>query len=339
MEYPWEPGASTGIGSVPWTDRDEAVRIVVGEAPHLPHLPELPVRGAGSDLIGRSSAMLVDLHVDLQPAGWRIVEAASGDERRARSTLAADVDALEIGAHGYDGPLKLQVAGPLTLAASLERTRGDRMVADHGARRDLTESLAEGVRQHVAEITRRVPGARPIVQLDEPSLPTVLAGEVPTISGFGRLRAVDDEEARTLIRTVVDAAEVPVVLHCCAANVPVTVAHRAGAVAISVDAGRFGETDLEACAAAVDDGLAVWFGVVPSSRRLGASADVLSDAELARSVADWWRRLDRDPATVVDRTVITPSCGLAGADDRWAREAYTLAGRVAAAFQEMAPRE
>ena len=284
--------------------------------------------------------MLVDLHVDLQPAGWRIVQAPSGDERRARSTLAADVDALEIGAHGYEGPLKLQVAGPLTLAAGLERTRGDRMVADHGARRDLTESLAEGVRQHVAEMARRVPGARPIVQLDEPSLPAVLAGEVPTISGFGRLHAVEREEADALIRTIVDAAGVPVVVHCCAAQVPVTVVHGAGAVALSIDAGRLEETDLEALAAAVDDGLAVWFGVVPSSRRAGESAaDGHSVAGLARSVAEWWRRLERDPATVVDRTVITPSCGLAGANERWGRDAYVLAGQVAAAFQDLASEE
>src|SRR5699024_7558838 len=130
-----------------------------------------------------------------------------------------------------------------------------------------------GVRQHVAEMARRVPGARPIVQLDEPSLPAVLAGEVPTISGFGRLHAVEHEEVRALIRTIVDTADAPVVVHCCAAHVPVTVVHRAGAAAISVDADRLEEVDLEALAAAVDDGLAVWFGVVPSSRRAGVSAD------------------------------------------------------------------
>ena len=37
---------ATGVGSLPGTDPDEAVRIVVGELPDLPHLPELPERGA-----------------------------------------------------------------------------------------------------------------------------------------------------------------------------------------------------------------------------------------------------------------------------------------------------
>lgn len=338
MNHPWKVGAFTGVGSVPWTDRDEAVRIVLGEAPRLPHLPELPSRGAGSDLIGRSAALLVDIHVDLQPAGWRVVDAAGFDERRARTTLAADVDALEIGAYGYRGPLKLQAAGPLTLAAGLERTRGDRMVSDHGARRDLTASLAEGLARHVHDVARRVPGAEVILQLDEPSLPAVLAGDVPTISGFGRLRAVDDDEARSLLQTVVDTVRVPVVVHCCAPGVPVPLVQRAGAVAVALDVGRLGDTDLDDLAGAVDDGLSVWFGVVPSTRPVSPpenGATVISDAALARTVADWWRRLDRDPATMVDRTVITPTCGLAGADHAWAREAYTLAGRVADAYSDM----
>lgn len=332
MEYPWPAGASTGIGSVPWTDRDEAVRVVMGEAPLLPHLPELPGRGAGSDLIGRSAALLVDLHVDLQPSGWRVVDAAGRDERRARSTLAADIDALEIGAYGYAGPLKLQTAGPLTLAAGLEQSRGERMLADHGARRDLAESLAEGVRRQVTDVARRIPGAELIVQLDEPSLPAVLGGGVPTISGWGRLRSVSEDEARALLRTVVEAAGVPVVVHCCAADVPVDLLHRAGAVAVAVDSGRLASADLDVLAASVDEGMAVWLGVVPSSR---PAASTTSDADLARAVNDWWRRLDQDPAAMLDRTVITPSCGLAGADPGWGREAYALAARTATAFADL----
>src|SRR5699024_5875561 len=123
----------------------------------------------------------------------------------------------------------------LTLAAGLEQTRGDRMLSDYGARRDLAESLAEGLAHHVGDVARRVPGAEVILQLDEPSLPTVLAGNVPTISGFGRLRAVDEDEARSLLQRVVDAAGVPVVVHCCAAGVPTSLVRRAGAIAVSVD--------------------------------------------------------------------------------------------------------
>ena len=70
-------------------------------------------------------------------------------------------------------------------------TRGERVVTDPGAVRDLVDSLAEGLAQHVGDVRRLVPGAEVVVQLDEPSLPAVLRGGLPTVSGFGKLSAVE----------------------------------------------------------------------------------------------------------------------------------------------------
>ncbi|WP_116953444.1 methionine synthase [Jiangella endophytica] len=332
--YAWAPATATGIGSLPFEDRDEAARIVVGELPDFPHLPELPGRGAGADLIGRAASLLVDLHVDLQPAGWRLVGRPGADERRAASFLGADLDALEIAAYGYEGPLKVQVAGPLTLAASVELNRGGALVSDGGARRDLAASLAEGISGFVAEASRRVPGAAVVLQLDEPSLPAVLSGSIPTASGFGRFRAVDTAEASGLVGAVVSAVDVPVVVHCCAPSVPVEVVRSAGAVAVSLDVALLASapsSELDTLAAAVDAGLAVWPGVVPSLR----PSTPPTDRELAQRIVGLWRRLDQDPAAMAARTVVTPSCGLAGADPAWARRAYTLARTTARAFADL----
>src|SRR3954464_13236407 len=119
-ELGWPAGRATAVGSLPGTDAVEAVRLVFGELPDFPHLPELPARGAGADLIGRTAALLVDLHVDLQPAGWRLLPSGTGagmDEGRARDFLARDLDALEEIAGDWTGPLKVQVIGPWTLAS------------------------------------------------------------------------------------------------------------------------------------------------------------------------------------------------------------------------------
>ncbi|TDE01794.1 methionine synthase [Jiangella asiatica] len=331
MAFPWAPATATGVGSLPYEDRDEAARVVVGELPDLPHLPELPARGAGADLVGRAATLLVDLHVDLQPSGWRLVDRPGGDERRARSVLGADLDALEVAAYGYEGPLKVQVTGPLTLAATVQLNRGDRAVADHGARRDLASSLAEGVRAHVADVARRVPGATVVLQLDEPGLPAVLAGSIPTISGIGRLRSVDASETEGLLATVIAAAEVPVVVHSCAADVPVELLRRAGAVAASLDVSQLEGAVLDELAAAVDAGLALWPGVVPALR----PSTPPSDRELAQRIVGLWRRLDQDPSAMAPRTVVTPSCGLAGTDPDWARRAYALARATAHAFADV----
>ncbi|HEX2362872.1 MAG TPA: methionine synthase [Jiangellaceae bacterium] len=327
---PWGVGAATGVGSLPHLDRDEAARVVVGELPDFPHVFELPGRGAGSDMIGRTAAMLVDLHVDLQPAGWRLVDRPGRDEKAATDTLRADLDALELALYGYAGPLKAQVTGPWTLAAALERSRGGHVLADRGARRDLVQSLAEGVRQHVEEVARRVPGAVVVVQVDEPALPSVLAGSVPTISGFGRLGAVPIAEAESSLATVLTAAGEWPVVHCCAAAPPFELVRGAGASALSFDVGVLDEAGFDELAVAVDAGLALWPAVVPALEPPVPP----SDSELTDRLRRLFGRLDQDLAQTAASTVVTPACGLAGADERWARAAYALSVRTGRAFAD-----
>jgi methionine synthase II (cobalamin-independent) len=328
------PGTATSVGSLPFADPREAARVVVGELPDLPHLPELPGRGAGADLVGRTASLLVELAVDLQPSGWRIVDRPGRDQRRAAAFLREDLDALEEAAQEYEGPLKIQVAGPLTLAAALEKTRGDRVVGDHGARRDLTQSLAEGVAQHVAEVSRRLPRARVLLQVDEPTAPAVLGGQIPTVSGFGRLRSVEAVEATDLLRQVLAAAtDGFTVVHCCASDVPLGVFTRAGAAALSFDLGLIGTSQYELLAESADAGVALWPGVVPSLR---PPAGVTQPEALAGRVRRFWERVGLDAEAAAATSVVTPTCGLAGADPAWTREALRLARTTAAQLAEKA---
>lgn len=344
---PWRSGAATGVGSLPYDDPIEATRVVLGELPDLPHLPELPVRGPGSDMVGRACAFLVELGVDLQPSGWRLTAGEGLDQRRARLVLAQDLDALEELTQGYSGPLKLQVTGPWTLAASLERPRGGRVVGDHGARRDLSQSLGEGLAAHIAGVRRRVPGAKVVVQLDEPSLAAVLRGSVPTASGFSRYRPIEESEATELLRGMIEwisSEQALPVVHSCAAGVPFELLRRAGARGLSFDLRTVGEADLEPLATAVEDGVALLVGAVPAVRPEEAPPRVAADgraprpsgppgpndAEVARTVQSFWRRMGFAPDEAANGAVVTPSCGLAGADPGWARTAMTLARKAAA---------
>ena len=96
---------------MPGEDPSESARAILGELPVLPFLPELPARGAGADLTGRTTALLADLYVDLQPSGWRMTPRPSRDGQRAKDWLARDLDALE--ESGVVPPaLKVQCAGP-----------------------------------------------------------------------------------------------------------------------------------------------------------------------------------------------------------------------------------
>jgi hypothetical protein len=314
---PWPAGAATGVGSLPGTDITEAVRIVLGELPDLPHLPELPARGPGADLVGRGAGLLAGLPVELYAGRWRVAPHPGRDRRRTLDLLERDLDALTELAAGYLGPLKLQACGPWTLAAELELPVGGRMLRDPGAVRDLTASLAEGLRTHVAEVRKRIPGAAVLLQLDEPSLPAVLAGEVPTESGWQTLRAIEAETARDAVRTVVQAAGAPVLVHCCAPQVPLDLLRSCGAVAVSLDLGLV--TDLDPLGELIDAGLGVFAGAVAATAPPGARPP--SSADVAARVREIWRRLGFPADGVAAQVVVTPACGLAGATPEHARAA------------------
>ena len=314
MSAVWGP--ATGIGSLPGGNPAEAVRLVLGELPDFPHLPELPGRGAGADLIGRTAALLVDLAVDLTPAGWRLVDRSGMDQRRAREFLARDLDSLTDAAEGYTGTFKVQAAGPWTLSAGLERSRGDRAVVDPGARRDLAQSLGEGLSAHAAEIAARVPGAQVVVQLDEPSLPAVLQGGLPTVSGFGKLPAVEAHVVEQELAGVVTALAQPVVVHCCAPRVPLDLLRAAGASAVSFDLGLV--HDLDAVGTAIEGGTHLVLGVVP-----GTDSALPAPKATASRVQAWWRELGFPVDQLPDAVTLTPACGLAGATPAYARTALT----------------
>jgi hypothetical protein len=325
---PWPAGTSTGVGSLPGTDPLAAAALVVEEAPQLPHLAELPGRGAGADAVGRSGALLVDLAIQTVPEGWAITSRPGTDRRRALQLLGDDLAALELTALGYAGPLKVQALGPLTLAASLARPMGEAALSDRGLRRDLAVSLAEGVAGHLAEVQARVPGAALVLQLDEPLLPAALSGRVATRSGWGRLAPVDEHEATTLLQTVLQA--VPDAdrrwVHCCAADVPVRLLVAAGARGLSLDLGLVGGR-LDDLGQAVDDGATLVLGAVPT--RPAPDADTAT-----RAVLDLWTRLGFAPSLRRDRTVVTPTCGVAGLDVAAARAVYRVAREAAAAVAD-----
>ena len=215
----------------------EAARVIAGELPDLPYLAELPGRGPGSDLTGRTAALLVELPVELAgPRGWRIAERPGQDIRRARSLLSSDLDAMEETLQGYAGPLKIQLAGPWTLAATIEQNRSLNLaLADPGLVADITSSLAEGVGVHVAEVAKRVPGATILVQLDEPALPAVMHGGVPTPSGLGRVRVVDEEILRDRLREVLEATRGIHGRPLLCRGLPFGIITQAGADAVSFD--------------------------------------------------------------------------------------------------------
>lgn len=323
-----QPAVVTSIGSWPGTNVREATTMLRDLCPHLPHLVELPQRGPGADMIGRTMALLSaissDLSVETTTTGWRLAKSRGRDMRRADSYLDEDLDVAEELFESYIGDYKVQLVGPWTLAASVETASGDRLLTDSGVCREVAEVLAHATKQHVAEVSKRLPGAQILLQIDEPSLPFVLQGGIKTQSGWGKYSPIEPHIVTASLQAVTAATECLSVLHCCASDVPFDLLHSAGFDAVSIDTSLYGDELFDVIGQAHDRKQWVFLGMNPSSlddglgylshlaRRIGLSAQ-----ELANTIA------------------LSPPCGLVGATMSDARERIERLNAVSEAFQEV----
>lgn len=301
-------GGVTGIGSMSGADPREAAATVVGEL-EVPFLPELPNRGIGADMIGRGAGLLVDIGFDVSTTGYRIGVPDGRVARLAGDYLERDLDALEeayeVARRRGGGLVKTQVAGPLTLAAGLELPNGHRVARDRGAMRDVAASLAEGLVQHVADLRRRL-GADVVVQLDEPSLWSVVHGTVPALTRLDPIRAVPAPEAAEILASVVDAIDAPVLLHLCG-PIDWDVVRRVPVDGALLDATRLTVADYEGFGELAEARTVVGLGlapVVPVARRR-------SPQDLAAPALRLYDEVGL-PRRDLTRATVTPVCGSPG---------------------------
>ncbi len=342
---------------MPGTNPAEVMRVIAGELPDFPHLPELPDRGPGADLTGRTAALLVDIAVEVTPRGWRLAERPGRDLARARSMWSSDLDVLEEVLEGFRGPVKVQLCGPWTLAATLELPHTMNLaIADPGAVADLTASLAEGAAAFAADVAKRVPGGRLVVQFDEPALPAVAEGMMPTASGLSWLAAIEADTLRQRLEQVLASTHAYTVVHCCAPSVPFGIIRAAGADGVAFDLSHLRRRDEDGVAESAEAGMGLLTGAVPAvpdqaaggaggAARSGGQAggaggsnpaDGSGEArQTAERVIRMWRRLGLPPATCAEQAVITPACGLAGVSPAQARAALTRCREAASMLPEL----
>jgi methionine synthase II (cobalamin-independent) len=135
----------------------------------------------------------------------------------------------------------------------------------------------------------------------------VLAGRVPTESGLHTLRSVATSDALSSLKSIVDSVGVPVVVHCCDRDVPLSLLADAGARAVSVDLSLL-PTDragMDALGTLLDAGVGLFAGAVPTQGAVPSSRAVASSVETV------WRRLGFPLARLPEQVVVTPACGLA----------------------------
>lgn len=176
------------------------------------------------------------------------------------------------------------------------------MLADHGARRELAQALTEGWFQLREDLRRRIPGAKVLLQLDEPALTAVGDGTIPTASGFGRHRRVEAPELAGALKPLADGAW----LHCCAPGKWLPVAERAGFAAAAVDTLLFRESaEIDALAQWAQAGRGLALGVVDA-----AAGRVQGVDELVRETLLVLRPLELPAPNFESGVLLTTACGM-----------------------------
>jgi len=331
----WDPGTATGLGPFPGVDPLEAARIALSE-PTLPFLPELPARGVGADPVGQRAGLLADLHVEVGTGVWRFVPRPGRDEQRAHAALLTDLDALEEAAEGYEGPLKIRIVGPWSLAASIELPRGEKALADPGAVRDIAASLAEGLARHRDDIARRLPSVtRLVVQVDEPLLPAVVAGELATASGWGRIRSYERAVVEDGLRQVLaacDDSDLPGVW-IGAAKLDGQLLRDAGARFIGLDGGVLDTVDEDEIGQVIDAGIGLLVACVPLDAHQSDPRPVMGPT------TGLWKRLGFPAAQLPATVAVAPVEGLEQLDSGAVPATFKRAGEAARYLDEFAAEE
>ena len=125
-----------------------------------PRLPELPARGVGADMIGRTAGLLVDIAVEVRAVGLPGHREAGPRPAPRRRPPARRPRRLRRGHRRRSAPpwVKVQAAGPWTLAASVELHTGHKVLTDRGAVREFAAQPRRGAPRARRRGGGRAPG-------------------------------------------------------------------------------------------------------------------------------------------------------------------------------------
>ncbi|MDQ7794198.1 MAG: methionine synthase [bacterium] len=321
----------TAIGSLPHRDPVAAMAVVRRHLPECPYWPQLPRRDRREQMDLQFSEGLPGL-----ADGDRGSDLAAAGEAIYRRYLEAD-PVLAIGperaaglyALAGSGPLgravavKGQITGPLTLGLSLEDGSGRPLLYREDAMDLVVKVLAMRARWQERFLARLNP--RTIIFVDEPSLATYGSG----------FFAYDRAAVIAWLTEVLEALTGLRGIHCCAnTDWPAVLATPAHIV--SFDAWGFAR-QLALYAAEVgaflDRGGMLAWGIVPASAEV-ATLGASGIADRLEQSLDLFSARGLDRRLLLERALVTPSCGLGSLEEATAARALELTGQVAGIMRE-----
>lgn len=322
---------ATAVGSLPFTDLEEACRLIFQQVPEAPHWPQLPKVSPREGMIdqfrdGMPGVVERGGKVFLRPLEpyqeWELFyQAYEGDDLDAfaiSSARARGLYAFLAEAGRREPPLfvKGQVTGPITLGLSLKDEEGVAAFFNPNLRDMLVKLVAMKARWQEETFRRHLPGAETIIFIDEPML-----------GGYGSaFMNVDRETVISTLREAVAPLQGLKGVHICG-NTDWPMIMEAGFDIIDFDAYNHlssfiiypGEVKTY-----LDNGGAIGWGIVPTEEKALGEED---SAHLARTLQEGIDALVKEGAPeklLIEQSLITPSCGAGSLTEEAARRVYQL---------------
>jgi hypothetical protein len=345
---------ATAIGSLPHTDPDKALDVVLAAIPQAPIWPQLPALGMNEQMEIQYSEGLPRRVIDA--AKRRMYFDTTGDTSEELAAFyeqyvaAMDPDggsgdcsamaispeyskglyALERRLEAINGKhpfVKVQTTGPCTFALTIT-DQDKRALYYHDEFRDLiVKALAMKCRWQIQKFQ---PFAEQIICfIDEPIL-----------SGFGSSTYVSVQRADVvaMLHEVIDAVHADKGLagiHCCG-NTEWSILIDAGVDIVNFDAFEFADTVALYPAqmqAFIERGGALAWGVVPTSAAIAGQTVESLVAKFEAGVDALAKASGLDRTKIVEQAIITPSCGTGSLKIEQAERVFMLLGETSAALK------
>jgi hypothetical protein len=305
-----KPFSTTGIGSLPHRDPDEAVGLVL-EAFDIPFWPQLPALGFRELMIPQYSEGMPGLRIKGEDV---LVESNEEEIQRFYETCGDDakIAISEEYSKGFYSFLKMvegrnfeflkgHITGPLTFALGLKDAGGRPIYFDEEFREISLMLLCAKARWQVAQLGRFA--ERVIIFIDEPILSAL---------GSTSYVGVSNEEALRLLSQTADAIRsaggIPGI-HCCGrADWPLVM--DSGVDIMNFDAYAFADTlgiypgDVEAF---LDAGGILAWGIVPTTEDINNETLDSIERLFKGAMGKLSKNISRE--LLMNNIMLTPSCG------------------------------
>lgn len=316
-------GAVTGIGSLSHVDAVAAARFSLATCPDLPFVPQLVHRHPAEGMIAQVLLGVAGIGL----VGDRLVLDLQAFDASLEPSLDLGHQAF-VGlrtflrlARSHHGPVKWQLAGPLTVGMALLHHG----VAPSDAFHVALRAVRHAARTIFARVEHDLPGRTQVVFIDEPSAAAVFRPGFP----------LPPDDAIDLVSGALAVLEGKafVGLHCCAdADLAALMAAGPAIISVPSDAAHARLGGL--FAPFLEKGGVVAWGVVPTDRPLAANPD-----RYWHELSAVWCELVSggcDPLRLRRQSWLTPACGLAHHTPDQSAVILGLTSSVAARVAEQA---